>query len=184
VVTERNVDRGDFVQPASTSTAKPLVAVARTEIVRIFVDVSEMQAPMVEPGRTGYVRVQALPDQIVEGKVARTSWILGPNRTLRTELDLPNPNGLLRPGMYAMTHILLQERPNAYVLPLSAIVRDGKQASCWIARNGQAARVPIVIGLQVGTEVEVVSGLKGDELVIQSPSASLQEGRPVEVSRL
>jgi RND family efflux transporter MFP subunit len=183
VVTERNIYRGDFVQPASSSTAKPLVAVARTEIVRIFVDVSEMQAPMVEPGRTGYVRVQALPDQIVEGKVARTSWALSANRTLRTELDLPNPNGLLRPGMYAMAHILLQERANAYVLPLSAIVREAKQAFCWVAKDGQAARAPISLGLQVANEVEVVSGLKGDELVVQSPSGSLQEGRPVEVSR-
>jgi RND family efflux transporter MFP subunit len=183
VVTERNVDRGNFVQPPSTATAKPLLAVARTDVVRIFVDVSEMQSPWVEAGRTGYVRVQALPDRVVEGKVARTSWVLGPNRTLRTELDFPNPNGLLRPGMYATAHILLQERPNAYVLPLSAVVREGKQAFCWIARNGQAARVPIALGLQVANEVEVVSGLKGDELVIQSPSGSLQEGRPVEASR-
>lgn len=183
VVTERNVDRGDFVQPANASTAKPLLAVARTETVRIFVDVNEMQSPLVEAGRAGYVRVQALPDQLVEGKVARTSWILGANRTLRTELDLPNPNGLLRPGMYAMAYILLQERVNACVLPLSAIVREGKQAFCWVAKGGQANRVPITLGLQVANEVEVVSGLNGDELVVQSPSGSLQEGCPVEVSR-
>ena len=120
VVTERNVNRGDFVQPASTMTAKPLLTVARTDIVRIFVDVPEMDSPWVEAGRTGYVSVQALPDRIVEGKVTRTSWVLGANRTLHTELDLPNPKGLLRPGMYATAHILLQERPDVYVLPLSA----------------------------------------------------------------
>ena len=93
VVTERNVNRGDFVQPASTMTAKPLLTVARTDIVRIFVDVPEMDSPWVEAGRTGYVSVQALPDRIVEGKVTRTSWVLGANRTLHTELDLPNPQG-------------------------------------------------------------------------------------------
>ena len=125
VVTERNVNRGDFVQPASTATAKPLVTVARTDIVRIFVDVPEMDSPWVEAGRTGYVSVQALPDRIVEGKVTRTSWVLGANRTLHTELDLANPRSLLRPGMYATAHILLQERLNVYVLPPSAIVRDG-----------------------------------------------------------
>ncbi len=110
VVTERNVIRGDFVQPAGTMTAKPLLAVARTDVVRIFVDVPEMESPWVEAGRPGYVHVQALPDRVVEGKVTRTSWVLGPNRTLRTELDLPNPEGLLRPGMYATAHIGLQER--------------------------------------------------------------------------
>jgi len=182
VVTERNVNRGDFAQPASTMTAKPLLTVARTDIVRIFVAVPEMDSPWVEAGHGGYVSVQALPDRIVEGKVTRTSWVLGANRTLRTELDLANPNGLLRPGMYVTAHILLQERPNVHVLPLSAIVREGKQAFCWVVKGGQAARTPIVLGLQVENDVEVVSGLKGDELVVQSQAASLQEGRPVELS--
>ncbi len=184
VVTERNVVRGDFVQPAGAATTRPLLTVARTDVVRIFVDVPEMESPWVEAGHRGYVSVQALPDQTVEGKVTRTSWLLGANRTLHTELDLPNPNGLLRPGMYATARILLEERPKVYVLPLSAIVRDGKQAYCWVARDGRAVRIPITLGLQVENDVEVVSGLKGDELVVQSQAASLQEGRRVEVTPL
>jgi RND family efflux transporter MFP subunit len=183
VVTERNVNRGDFVQPATMMTAKPLYSVARTDMVRVFVAVPEMDAPLVQAGVAGKVSVQALPDRIVEGKVTRTSWVLGVNRTLNTELDLPNPNGLLRPGMYATAHILLQERPGVYVLPLSAIVHQGKQAFCWVVRRGKAARTPIVLGLQVGNDVEVTTGLKGDELVVQSQGASLQEGRPVEVTK-
>ncbi|MGA2032007.1 MAG: efflux RND transporter periplasmic adaptor subunit [Thermoguttaceae bacterium] len=82
VVTERNVNRGDFVQPAGSTTAKPLLTVARADLVRIFVDVPEMESRWVERGRTGYVSVQALPDRIVAGKVTRTSWMLGANRTL------------------------------------------------------------------------------------------------------
>jgi HlyD family secretion protein len=183
VVTERNVNRGDFVQPASTMTAKPLLAVARMDIVRIFVDVPEMDSPWVEAGRTGYVSVQALPGQIVEGKVTRTSWVLGPNRTLHTELDIPNPSGHLRPGMYATAHIVLQEHRDVCVLPLSAVVREGKQAACWVVTDGQAARTPLTVGLQVGNDVEVVSGLKGDELVVRSEVASLQEGQPIEVAK-
>jgi RND family efflux transporter MFP subunit len=183
VVTERNVNRGDFVQPAGATAAKPLLAVARTDLVRIFVDVPEMESPWVEAGRTGYVSVQALPDQLVEGKVTRTSWVLGANRTLRTELDLPNPNSLLRPGMYATAHIVLQERPNVYFLPRSAIVGQGKQTSCWLLNGGRAASAPITLGLQVGGDVEVASGLKGDELVIQSPPVSLQDGQPVDAAK-
>jgi len=182
IVTERNVNRGDFVQPATTTTAKSLLTVARTDTVRIFVDVPEMDSPMVEAGRAGCVSVQALPDRTFEGKVARTSWVLGANRTLHTELDLPNPNGLLRPGMYATARILLQERPDVYVLPLSAIVRDGKQTFCWLAKEGKATRTAITLGLQVGTDVEVVSALKGGEVVVQSQAAALQEGGPVEIA--
>ena len=183
VVTERNVNRGDFVQPAGAMTAKPLLSVARMDVVRIFVEVPERESPWVEAGRMGYVEVEALPDRTVEGKVTRTSWALGANRTLRTELDLPNPNGSLRPGMYATAHIVLQERPNAYVLPLTAIVRDGKQAFCWVAQGGRAVRTPIVVGLHVGNEVEVSAGLKGDELVVQSQVGSLQEGQIIEAAQ-
>jgi RND family efflux transporter MFP subunit len=183
VVTQRNVVRGDFVQPASTSTAKPLLAVARTDIVRVFVDVPEMESPWVEAGRRGYVTVQALPDRIVEGKVTRTSWLLDTNRTLRTEIDLPNPNGLLRPGMYVTARIVLQERSDVCTLPLAAIVREGKQTYCWVVRDGRAARIPITLGLQVENDVEVLSGLTDDPWVVQSPAASLQEGRSVEVAQ-
>ncbi len=183
VVTERNVVRGDFVQPASTAIAKPLLAVARTDVIRIFVAVPEMDAPWVEAGRGGYVSIQALPDRIVEGKVTRTSWVLGANRTLRTELDFPNPNGLLRPGMYATAHILLQERSDACVLPIAAIVHEGKQAWCWIVKDAHAVRTPLTLGLQVGNDVEVASGLKGDELVVQSQAGALQGGQAVEVTQ-
>jgi len=164
-------------------TAKPMLTVASTDTVRIFVDVPEMDSPLVEAGRAGYVSVQALPDRIVEGKVARTSWVLGANRTLRTELDLPNPKGVLRPGMYATAHIVLEERPNVYVLPLSAIVRDGKQAYCWVVKDGVAKRTPITTGLQVGADAEVTAGLKGDEQIVQSQVAALQEGQPVEIAK-
>ena len=95
VVTERNVVRGDFVQPAGAVAAKPLLAVARTDIVRIFVDVPEMESPSVEAGRGGYVNVQALPDRIVEGKVARTSWVLGAKSDLA---DRAGPSQSQRPA--------------------------------------------------------------------------------------
>ena len=183
VVTERNVVRGDFVQPAGTAMAKPLMSVARTDLVRIFVDVPEMESPQIEPGRPGTSACRPFPDKIVEGKVTRTSWALGANRTLRTELDLPNPNAALRPGMYATAHIILQEHPDVYVLPISAVVHEGKQTYCWTVQKGRAVRTPITLGLQVGNDVEVVSGLKPDEIVIQTQVGSLQEGQAVEVAQ-
>ena len=182
VVTERNVNRGDFVQPASGTSGKPLLTVAQADPVRIFVDVAELDAPFVEPGRKGFVNVQALPDKPVEGKVTRTSWILNANRTLRAELDIPNPSGALRPGMYATSHIVLQEVTDGLIVPLSTVVRDGAKTACWIVRDGKAVRVPIVVGLQVGNEVAIASGLKGDEQVVQTPPSSLQVGQAVDAN--
>ncbi len=184
VVTERNVNRGDFVQPASTMTAKPLLTVARTDIVRIFVDVPEMDSPWVEAGRTGYVSVQALPDRIVEGKVTRTSWVLGANRTLHTELDLPNPE---RPA--AAGDVCHRPHPSPRAsrrLRPSAVRHRPRAASKRFAgwsKDGQAVRTPITLGLQVGNDVEVTLRLEGRRSWSSNrPPATLQEGQPVEVA--
>ena len=182
-VVERNVNRGDYVQPASMATARPLFVVARSDIVRIFVDVPEMEAAQVEVGATGTIHVQALPGKTIEGTVTRTSWALGANRTLRTELDIPNPQRLLRPGMYASAEIVLQQRPNVLVLPLAAVITVDKQVFCCCVEDNQVVRRPITLGLRTAQDVEIVDGLKGGELVVQTQPASLQAGQRVEVAR-
>lgn len=183
IVTERNVNRGDFVQPATMATAKPLFIVARGDMVRIFVDVPEMESSLVEYGAKGNILVQALRNQKIEGTVTRTSWALGPNRTLRTELDVRNRGGLLRPGMYANVEIVLKERPNAITLPLSAVIFVEKQAFCYCVENDRLVRRPIGLGLQIAQDVEVISGLNGREMVVQSQVASLREGQTVEIAQ-
>ncbi len=183
IVSQRNVNRGEFVQPATLTTAKPLFVVARNDIVRIFVDVPEMEAPQIELGAKGSVHVQALPNRAIEGTVTRTSWALGANRTLRTELDIPNPQGALRPGMYATAEIVLQERPDVLALPLTAVFMVDKRAFCCCVENGKIVRRAITLGLRTAQDVEVAEGLKGEELVVQAQAGSLQEGQPVEVAK-
>ena len=171
--------RGDFVQPATLATAKPLFTVASSDVVRIFVDVPEMEAAQIVVGAKGRIHVQALPKQTIEGTVTRTSWALGPNRTLRTEVDIPNPQGLLRPGMYASAEIVLQQRDNVLALPLTAVIAGEKQALCCCVQDGKIVRKPITLGLKTAQDVEVVDGLKGDEVVVQAQVGSLQDGQRV-----
>ena len=182
IVIQRNVDRGDFVQPATMATAKPLFVVARSDKVRIFVDVPEMEAVRIHDGAQGFVHVQALPNRTIEGTVTRTSWALGANRTLRTELDVPNPQGLLRPGMYATAEIVLQQRSDVLALPLSAVFTVNKQTFCCCVENGKIVRRPITLGLRTPQDVEVVNGLKGQELVVQSEADALIDGQRVQVA--
>ena len=115
--------------------------------------------------------------------MTRTSWALGGNRTLRTELDLPNPQGVLRPGMYATAEVVLEQRPNVLALPLSALVTVDKQAFCCCVENGKILRRPITLGLQTAQDVEAIDGLKGQELVVRTQAGSLKEGQPVEVTQ-
>jgi multidrug efflux pump subunit AcrA (membrane-fusion protein) len=183
IVIERNIDRGDFVQPASMATAKPLFVVAESDTVRIFVDVPEMEAAEVKLGAKGFVHVQALPARVIEGTVTRTSWALGLNRTLRTELDIPNKEGVLRPGMYATVDIVLEERKDVLSLPLSAIITVDKRVFCCCVEEGAIVQRPLVLGLRTAQDVEVLEGLKGQEWVVQSQAGSLQPGQHVEVTR-
>lgn len=185
VVTNRNVDTGHYVHPANGSATKPLVSVARTDKVRVFVDVPEMEAPLIDAGEHGdraVVRVQSLAHREFEARVTRTSWSLAEsNRSLRVEIDLDNPQAVLRPGMYASATILLDERPDTLVLPIAAVMREGRDAFCCCVESGKIVRRPIQLGLRSGNEVEVISGIDSSHVVVMVRPESLREGQAVEI---
>ena len=168
------------VKQAQAAAMQPLLVVARTDLVRVFVDVPEMEAPLVDGGEGGdmaIIRVQSLRDREFEAKVTRTSWALdASNRSLRTEIDIPNDDGLLRPGMYATATILLERRNDVLTLPITAIVRDGQESFCLAVESGKINRKPISLGLRSGDEVELVSGLDEDDNVVLARTDNLQHG--------
>jgi RND family efflux transporter MFP subunit len=115
--------------------------------------------------------------------VTRTSWALDPTtRTLHTEVDIENPDGQLRPGMYALVTIDLAERQDAIVVPATAVVTADNGVWCFVVeKSGQAVRKPVTLGLASGNEVEIATGLVGDERVISTKGASLTDGQAVEL---
>jgi HlyD family secretion protein len=180
VVTERAVDTGHFVQPAAGGAGKPLLVVARQDKVRVFLDVPELESALVDVGDPATLRVQALGGRELHAAVTRTSWsINNSNRSLRTEVDLPNDGSKLRPGMYATATILLDKRDHALVLPMTAIGEDGGQAYCWCVESGKAVRHNLTLGLRSGAEVEVLKGVNEDSMVVLSRGESLQPGESV-----
>lgn len=185
VITQRSVDTGHFVNPANGGSMKPLLVVARIDKVRIFVDVPEVEAPLVTAGESAdlaVLRVQSLGGKEFDCKVTRTSWALdSTNRSLRTEIDIPNEDRLLRPGMYASVTILLDQRDNALALPISAIVREGNDSYCCSVESGKIARKRVELGLRSGDEVEVLSGIDSSNTIVMARSESLTPGQPVEV---
>jgi multidrug efflux pump subunit AcrA (membrane-fusion protein) len=178
VITQRNVDTGHFVRPPQGGT-KPLFVVARTDQVRVFTDVPPADAPLVDRDDPATVRVVDLDDAEFTDQVKCTSWVLNQvSRTLRTEIDLPN-DGRLKPGMYVDVRIVLAERKGVLTLPAASIFRDGDQTYCWCAEDGKACRKSIQLGLRVDNDVEIISGLSEDELVIRSSAAPLAQGQAV-----
>ncbi len=181
VITRRNVDVGDLT--TAGTLGQPLFTIARDDRVRISVSVPELFATQVDTGDRVRIRLQARPGQEFDGKVARTSWTLDArNRTLRTEIDVANPSGTLRPGLYAYATVFVEERTNALLVPSSAVVRQGADLYCVTISDGKAKRRAIVLGLEDGTFSEVTSGLKDDEAVVKAYAAALEEDQPVSVS--
>jgi HlyD family secretion protein len=158
VLTRRGVDTGTYVQPpaGNSTVAAPLFEIARTDQVRIFVDVPEADAPLVKDGGPARVLVQALGDRDFPGRVTRSSWLLDDRtRTLRTEIDLPNTDGILRPGMYATARIPVS-RSETLTLPTSSVFLQDDQA--WVVRlvANKAVRTPVRLGLRDRQRVEVL----------------------------
>jgi RND family efflux transporter MFP subunit len=183
-VSERNTDEGHFVQPAEAAQARPLFTIVRTDSVRIFVDVPDTDATMVDRDDRVIVQVDALGKRRFPGTVARTSWALDPStRTLRTEIDVLNENGELRPGMYAFATIILAEHPDVLAIPLSAVRTENDKSSCFCLVAGKLVQTPISLGLSDGKDVEVVSGLTGEEEVVEKNAPTLADGKAAVVAK-
>jgi RND family efflux transporter MFP subunit len=179
VVTKRNVHTRHFI--ASAGAREPLFVVVRSDPVRVFVDVPEKDATLVSVGNRAIVRVQSAGGKPVEGAVTRSAWALDrTSRTLCTEIDLPNADGKLRPGMYANAAIVVDERAGVMSLPASAILRQADKTVCCCVQNGKVMRKAITVGLTDGTLVEVVAGLDGTEEVVKANAGSLTEGQSVQ----
>jgi HlyD family secretion protein len=184
VVVQRAVDTGRFVQPAH-SNALPLLVVAQTDKVRVCVEVPEMEASAIDAGEKGdsaLISIQSLGKKTIEGRVSRTAWGLdSSNRSLRVEIDVPNTDRFLRPGMYASVTITLDQRSDVMVLPLTAIIRKEEATGCCVVKDNKIEIRPIVLGLRSGPEVEILSGLQPGEVVVMARGEGLKDGQPVVV---
>jgi HlyD family secretion protein len=170
VIVARNANTGDFVLPAtgdptalkrgpdiSTAGASPIYVVDRLDVVRIFVDIPERDANYVKIGSKATVLARAYRDQPLKGAVTRTSWALNiKSRTLRAEIDLPNPESQLLPGMYAYGEVTI-EHAGVRALPVDALVYSGDQTFCWLYDNGKAVRTELETGVSDDQWIEVTN---------------------------
>jgi RND family efflux transporter MFP subunit len=180
IITRRNVDTGHLTKPGAD--AAPLFVAARTDVVTITVDIPETYSTEVNPGDRALIKLQAMKGRTVEGKVTRTAWALDPKtRTVRTEIDIPNPGGKLRPGLYAYATIIVEEHKDVLTIPTTAVVQDQEKSFCVTVVDGKATRKLIETGLSDGTRTEVTSRLNGSEEVVKASAGSIVEGQAVEV---
>ena len=184
VITARNVERGDLVSAGSSATAgKPLFNIAQSGTLRIQVDVPQSEAVNIQNGQTASITVKERLGREYTGTVVRSAASLdSAARTMLTEVQLDNRDGSLLPGMYAQVKFTLAEQRRSLIIPTSSLVIDHSGMHVVVVEGNQKAHfVPVVLGKDMGIQVEVRSGIQASDALVASPSDLLHEGRDVEV---
>ena len=136
----------------------------------------------VKPGIDAVVRIPELPGRTFSGKVTRIADALDPaTRTLLTEIDLPNPNGELSPGMYCTVGLEVPRKTPSLIVPAGAIVFDADGLHALVVANGTVRSRRITEVRDLGTEVEVSDGVKAGDQVALAPPIDLGDGGKVRV---
>lgn len=184
VVTERFVDPGALIQAGSNSSGSPVVSVASIDQVRVYVSVPEAEVSEVARGIAAKVRLDASPGKQLTGKVTRFADALDPqSRTMKTEIDLPNSDHRILPGMFGSVTLELSADPKAMFLPDQSVRQDSAgNKFVYVVEMDRLRKVPIQTGQDNGTETQVF-GLRGDEPVVLSGPENLQEGTHVKAVR-
>jgi RND family efflux transporter MFP subunit len=185
VVTRRTVDVGDYVQTGDPGRRVPLLTVQRTDLVRVVVQVPERDVPVTERGASVDIKLDALRGQQFSAKVSRIGFAEDEStRTMPVEIDVPNPKGLLRPGMHAYAHIHLKASPDALRVPTSCMVGPLGPWSggiVYVVHDSKTRRTYVDTGhLQAG-RVEILAGLKPSDRVVIDPKGLTGDVVPVEV---
>lgn len=181
VVVERNVHTGHLVQFGAGSQ-KPVLVVMKMDPVRIVIDVPEGDAVHVTTKTPVEIKIPALPGSSYAGTITRSSWSMNTtSRTMAAEIHVPNAEGLWRPGQYVQARLTTAVLTGALSLPRTAIVTHDKQTCCFaVDDQKRVRRLPVSLGLQAGPDVEIRTGLTGDERVISVNASAFREGQIVE----
>jgi len=183
IVTSRNNDNGALVAAGNNGQGAPLFRIAQTDTLRIYVTVPETNARSIGPGQDVSVSFRQIPEKEFKAKVVRTSGAIDPaSRTLLTELQLPNRDGQLLPGMYAEIKFALPQDQRTLLVPGNAVMMrsDGAKVLTVDAKQTIHARA-VKLGRDLGDKIEIVSGLDPHASLVSNPTDSLREGVEVKV---
>jgi RND family efflux transporter MFP subunit len=182
VITARNTDVGSLIQAGDNTSAKELFHLASVKTLRVYVSVPEVYAASVKNGQKADVSFDASPSQVYSGTIVRNSGSIEQHsRTLNVEVDVDNPKEELYPGGYATVKFKLPPSADSFTIPSNTLLFRSEGLRIAVVRDGHAQLVPIKIGHDFGSTVEVLSGITAQDAIILDPSDSLADGAAVHV---
>jgi len=183
VVTARNVDVGTLINAGNGGSSREMFRVAQIQPLRVFVNVPQTYVEQVRQGQVAELRVQERPGQVFPARVTNISQALdSSSRAMLVILETPNPGATLFPGMYAQVRLTSPKVRPALRVPGEAVMLGKSGARVAVVGPDHVVHLrPVTLGQDLGSEVEVTSGLRDGEMVISNPSDAVQEGVAVEV---
>ena len=183
VVTARKTDVGQLIDSGS-GTGPELFTVSDAHQLRVYVSVPQDEAAAIKPGMTATLTVPERPGMKFDAKLVDTDdSIAASSGTLLVQLSVDNSSGLLIPGEYTEVHFALPTNAHSLLIPASALIfrQNGLQVAV-VGKDNRAVLKPVSIATDLGTQVEIASGLNTDERVIDNPPDSLASGDQVRLA--
>jgi membrane fusion protein, multidrug efflux system len=185
IVTARGIDTGNLIDSGSAGGPRTeMYHLMQTDMLRVFADVPQDSVRDATVGTKATLTLSQWPDRKFDAAITRTAGAIDPvTRTLRVELDVPNPDGALLPGAYAILHLHSTSATPRISIPVSALVfrPEGVEVATVNAAN-RVSLQSVKLGRDFGATVEVLSGLDGRERVIANPNDGIASGDAVRVA--
>jgi RND family efflux transporter MFP subunit len=181
IITNRFADLGSLIQAGTSSDTQslPLVQLAQYSLMRLRFPVPEAQTPLIEDGRKVEITVPAL-DRTFTGTITRYAWLINRStRTMTTEVDVANPQGVIKAGMYAYVNLPLRVANQALAVPLQALPIGDNPTVLVLAKDGRLEERKVKVGIRTADKAEIVRGLEEGDPVVVGNRAGLDAGEKV-----
>ena len=185
VIIARNTDIGQLIDLGSSGGPRSeLFHIAQAGKLRVYVNVPEIYSRLTRPGLKADLTLAEFPGRRFEGTLVRTADAIDQaTRTLLVEIEVNNPTGELFSGAYAEVHLKLPGNIATFTIPVNTLLFRSEGLRVAVMKDGKADLVPVTLGRDYGSEVEVVTGLKGDEDLIVNPPDSIVSGQQVRLAQ-
>lgn len=183
IITQRLIDIGHLIYGNVNGAPQELFQIAQTHRMRFFVDVPQTYFTQIKDGLEAEVTIPQLPDKTFKGIVTRYAKALDPTaRTLLTEVDVENKDGILYTGLYARVKFLLWPDTITFIIPTTAvIIRSGFPHVAILDENDTVHLSQVQIGRDHGNQMEITSGLKENQRIVVIPSDRIIDGAKVDI---
>jgi RND family efflux transporter MFP subunit len=182
VVTRRNVDIGTLVNAGNGGQSQQLFSLAQTDPIRVYVSVPERYAPSIRAGAGARLVLAEYPGREFQGQVVRSAEAIDPGtRTLLTEVNVANREGVLLPGGYAQVHLQVKTMGRRLQVPVNALLFRSEGLRVVVVGSDHRAHLrALTVGRDYGVALEILDGLAPEDWIVLNPADSLEEGQQVQ----